>query len=1497
MRIMRRQRYAIAIFMVGALLSALAAYLVRDHNQQLIKEVVTERANPLFDHIAERFNLYIYGLQEARTAVLAGGGRNVSLDDFRRFGATVDLYESFPGSRGFGFVRRVPAADVASFFAKIRATERPDIELLTFGENTEERFILQYLEPYQVSTNYNAIGLDIASEPKRRKTAMLAMLTGEARLSAPLELKLDASGANNSFLMLMPVYDQGITPKTRLEREASCFGWLIAPLELRTVLSDLTPNPELLRLSITDITSGEQAVPFFSNSDIYGSYPLARTVNLLGRQWRFHLSVTQQFIEQQHLLSPTFSVLIGLVISVLASASVNLFLGQIQGRNRLTQEQTKLHAIVESSADAIIGKTIDGEVMSWNSGAEKIFGYTAAEAIGKRLKELIIPEHLLAEEDQILARICRGENVEIQESVRLHKDGHQIPVSSTISPIFAANGSVVGAAKTVRDISRQKASEARIRDLNSNLECQVAQRTAELADINLLFETALTAATEFGIIATDTQGVIQLFNRGAERMLGYRAEDLIGKETPAQFHVPEEVAARAIALSAEFGEPITGFDVFVYKSRTLSGEAEYQEWTYIAKDGHRFPIRLVVNTMRDQHNQIVGYLGVASDLTEEKAAEAALDIAQNKLLTTTQTLLTASRTAGLGIWYIEYSDYSVSWNDKMYELYQQDVAEGDMTFERWVSILHPEDADQALSIVDNAAEEGVEYTATFRIVWPDGTIRFIHGAATIECDDHGLPLRMIGINIDITEDRQLKQSLIEAKEYADAASEAKSMFLANMSHEIRTPMNAVLGMLQLLLKTPLQTKQRDFASKARIAATSLLSLLNDILDYSKIESGKLELDNHPFNFNELMQHLAVVMTGNLRDKSIELLFDLDEQLPNHLIGDQLRLQQVLMNLLSNAIKFTEQGEVVVTVRLVSQQDDQATIDIRVKDSGIGISPAQQQRIFEGFTQAEASITRRFGGTGLGLVICRNLVALMGGELMLDSALNEGSCFSFRLTLPVNPQIDWQPLTIASQPKVLVVDDNAVARRIATEALARLNAKVEAVADAEQALHQLKQAAFNSELFDCVILDLVMPGMDGIALANAICEQLTAAQRPKMILLSAANQEELPTPSASSEFDLVLSKPITLCQLAQAVTDVLAGVITADELVITERGGETLKDMRVLLVEDNSFNQAVATELLEGEGAIVTLAVDGQQGVELLQQQHTPFDVVLMDIQMPKMDGYTATRLIRQQQCFAQLPIVAMTANVSQQDKDACHAAGMNAHLAKPLDFREVVDTLLQLTQHLTMSPRGKGALNTVSASVSGSPSLENILQRFGGNKALYRKLLVEFNQSFVTLLQALASAIDDEQWAQVPTILHTMKGSSGTAGFNALYDAVRDKEQACKQAQKAQLPQLLNSVVADFTELMQQEYHEIERQLGAVEAPTPMMPSAPEMTVACLCAELGECLQNGNMKAIDLAEQLVIQVDGSQQLVAKQVLAFAENLQFDLAIQQLNKLWSMNETQ
>ncbi|WP_037441861.1 hybrid sensor histidine kinase/response regulator [Shewanella mangrovi] len=1484
-----QQKWGFIILLLGGILTILACKTVDKTNHQQIENSIHENVLPLFKRVAERFSLYVYGVQEARTAVLVGGGRYVTHEDFYRFGLTLDLEQGFPGSRGFGFVRRVPQQDVAAFLDDARADRNDDFTLQEFAANPQERFILQYMEPYQISTNHAVVGLDLGSEPRRRAAAIDAMLSGEARMTVPIELKLDQTKAQNSFVIFLAVYRGGQIPVTEEARAAACFGWLIAPLELHDVLGDIAPDPSLLDFQISDLANNPQPFYHIGNSD--GLFPIERDIAILGRNWRFHAGVTPKYLSRLQLISVPMTAALGIIFTALGMLAILLFNVYSTSRRSLAQEQTKLRAIVESSADAIIGKTIDGMVMSWNSGAEKIFGYSAQEAIGRPLKQLILPKRLYAEEESILTKLRQGETVEILESVRHHKDGHEIPVSCTLSPIFTEDAQVVGVSKTMRDISKQKAADAKIRELNSNLEQQVAQRTAELAELNLLFETVISAASEFSIIATDTEGVIRLFSHGAERMLGYRAVDIVDVETPIIFHVAEEVNARAEVLSAEFGQPIAGFDVFVFKARNLaSDQAEYQEWTYIAKDGHTFPIRLVVNAMRDEQQRIIGYLGIASDVTKEKAAKAALNAANDKLWATTQTLITASRTAGLGIWQIEYGDYSVVWNDKMYEIYHLQATDEPMTFERWAAMLHPDDVEHVLEVVNTASEENVEYDVAFRACLEDGAERYIQGAATIECDAEGQPLRMIGINIDITEQRLLNQRLIEAKDSADAANAAKSMFLANVSHEIRTPMNAVLGMLQLLLKTPLQQKQHDFVTKARIAATSLLELLNDILDYSKIESGKLELDPHPFDFNALMQHLAVVMSSSLRDKPIELLFDFDERLPPHLMGDELRLQQVMINLLSNAIKFTEQGEVVVRLKVKQLTAKQVTFELSVTDSGIGISPEQQQRIFEGFIQAEASTTRRFGGTGLGLVISKRLIALMGGELQLKSALGEGSCFYFDLTLAINHEIDWQPQQLGGQPKVLVVDDNDMARALATASLERLHARVDAVADGEAALHQLRQAEMAGEPYDCVLLDWLMPKMDGLAVAESAFEQLAPSALPKFILISAANHEDLPSLSESCPIDLVLSKPVTSAQLAQAVTDVLYGINPKPLALVEDHWGEGLTGLNILLVEDNSFNQAVAMELLSGEGAKVTLAVDGLEGLHQVREYGEDFDVVLMDMQMPKMDGLSATRLIRQDERFKQLPIVAMTANVSQQDRDSCLAAGINAHLAKPLDFPEVVATIQRLTscQRADKKPTIKRQEHD---------RLTQILQRFGGNQRLYAKLLESFKRSFEQLLQALQVASEQHQWALVQTTLHTMKGSAGTAGLTELYDAILAKESALKHAAEQDKASLLGGAVAAFALLAQQEYQDLHELMQAhqsnKEVNDEQAATSPPLKV--LVAELRSCLQAGNMKAIELVEQLAERLDGALAPQLSQLQQLTENLEFEQALLCLAELWSAYE--
>ena len=715
--------------------------------------------------------------------------------------------------------------------------------------------------------------------------------------------------------MLLPIYRGGVTPSTVAEREAAAFGWSFTGLLTEEVLNGLRVENESIHLRLRDITVPGQEKVFYQSTNDSASRETLMTHQVerevYGRRWQIELGAHPLFIQRLHQVSPKVVLLIGGLLTVLLATLVGVVSVSHQRRRQILAEQARLAAIVESSADGIIGKTLDGFVTNWNKGAEHLFGYTAEEAVGQTLASLVIPEEFVAEEAHILARISAGERIRSFDTQRRCKDNRLIDVSVSISPIFGEGGRVVGASKTLRDISAKKAAEARILELNSSLEEQVAQRTSELRHLNLLLGTVLRSATEFSIIATDLDGVIRVFNKGAEHLLGYHADELLGKHTPESIHVPEEIAARSVELSEEYAQTIDGFRVLTHKPE-LEG-AETREWTYIRKNGSRFPVTLVVTSMRDDEGKLSGYLGIAVDITERKAAEmelaASLETTQkqrSELMAVHEQLLMAAEVAELGVWSWTLADNALQWNDRMFEFYGQPLTlrNNGLGYQHWYSRVHPDDVVAAAEKLSAAVEGTGVYDTIFRVVRPDGQLRFIQAGAQIERDPSGAALRVTGINRDITSQRELESHLLYAKEQADTASAAKSAFLANMSHEIRTPMNAVLGMLQLVQNTDLNGRQLDYVIKAQTAAKSLLGLLNDILDYSKIEAGKLQLDVHPFELESLMRDLSFVLAGNQGQKEVEVMFDLDSNLPNDLIGDSLRLQQVLINLAGNALKFT-----------------------------------------------------------------------------------------------------------------------------------------------------------------------------------------------------------------------------------------------------------------------------------------------------------------------------------------------------------------------------------------------------------------------------------------------------------------------------------------------------------------------------------------------------------------------------------------------------------------
>jgi PAS domain S-box-containing protein len=646
----------------------------------------------------------------------------------------------------------------------------------------------------------------------------------------------------------------------------------------------------------------------------------------------------------------------------------------------------------------------------------------------------------------------------------------------------------------------------------------------------------------------------------------------------------------------------------------------------------------------------------------------------------------------------------------------------------------------------------------------------------------------VGFRVDITE-------LVEATRTAEEASRSKSQFLANMSHEIRTPMNAILGLLKLLQNTELTTRQLDYTLKTEGAARSLLVLLNDILDFSKVEAGKMTLDPRPFRVDRLLRDLSVILSSNAGNKSIEVLFDVDPAMPRSLLGDDMRLQQVLINLGGNAIKFTSEGEVVLRFKVLERTGADVLLEISVRDSGIGIAPENQGHIFSGFSQAEASTTRRFGGTGLGLAISSRLVGLLGGALQVDSTLGHGSTFYFQLRLalaemPAEPSHGLR-LQQTHALRTLIVDDNAVARDLIASMVQSMGWQADVVASGAEAVERVQASTASGLPYQAIFMDWQMPGMDGWQASQRIRELTTAASAPPLVMMVTAHGREMLAERSAQEQATIngfLVKPVTASMLLDSVMDARAVAAQASSGVsplarVAPAKTRRLQGLRLLVVEDNKINQMVAKGLLSDEGADVTLADNGQLGVAAVSGAQPGFDAVLMDIQMPVMDGYAATRAIRQELGQTQLPIIAMTANAMASDRDACLAAGMNDHVGKPFELDHLVATLLRFSGRAATPFTPLTPLTPVVAQAelqAGELDVAGALQRVGGDTTLFSSILHAFAQEMASVPGQLQGALAASDLEQTVRVLHTLKGLSATVGARHLSAVAAKLEQRVK---------------------------------------------------------------------------------------------------------------------
>jgi PAS domain S-box-containing protein len=709
------------------------------------------------------------------------------------------------------------------------------------------------------------------------------------------------------------------------------------------------------------------------------------------------------------------------------------------------------------------------------------------------------------------------------------------------------------------------------------------------------------------------------------------------------------------------------------------------------------------------------------------------------------------------------------------------------------------------------------------------------------------------LHADITELKRTQSRLEEALHAAEAASSAKGEFLANMSHEIRTPMNAVIGLARLLEEADLGRRERGYVARMQMAAKSLLSMLNDVLDYSKVEAGQLALEQTPFALDDVLASIAAMSATSAWNKGIEPVFAVHPDVPARLVGDPMRLGQVLLNLVSNAIKFTERGEVVLAIEPAGRDGDHLALAFTVRDTGIGIPPEQQQRMFEAFSQADTSTSRKYGGTGLGLAISRRLVRLMGGDLRVDSLPGRGA--TFRFTAPFGMAAGTATAQVETPPlRILVADDNASSRAALAALLAGHGWHVETAASGAETLALLRAAG----PLDVAFIDSVLGDLDGASvIAFARADQ--AISLPRCALLAAdPERERLDALAADLRIGAVLAKPFTPGALADVLAELHSGAPAPAQGRATPLSGR-LAGMRVLVVEDNLLNQEVANYVLVHAGASVDFAANGRIAVSMLAESPAhgaaQYDAVLMDLQMPVMDGFEATHAIRAMG-LDRLPIIAMTANALDEDRRRALAAGMDDYLAKPIDVDELVDMLVRVTGRPGAAPT-EGARTALAAGLAVPAYLPGIdlkatLPRFGGNFASFAALFKRFESSQGGAVADIRALLDAGDRAGAGQAAHRLRGVAANLGATEVAGQALELEQALRSEDAAALALRLARLDAALSVVL-----EAARDLPAPQA-TPAAAAAPEDSAILQreLAQLLDLLHNNNMKAIAQFETL-----------------------------------------
>ncbi len=968
----------------------------------------------------------------------------------------------------------------------------------------------------------------------------------------------------------------------------------------------------------------------------------------------------------------------------------------------------------------------------------------------------VLPPEGRAHAMAIVERMRHGEDIEPFDLRVRRADGEYRWLHRVTETVRDAGGGATSIVSTFQDITERKLAEEELKRTKKFLDTVIDNLPGTLVVKD----------------AKDLRYV--LWNRASEELIGISRVDAIGKTD--HDIVPKE---QADAFAAADREILRSGQMLFIPSETVTTRNKGKRIIQVKK----VPVS-------DDSGEPLFLVAFAEDITERKQLEADLELNR-------EVLDRAQAVGQLASAELDLKTGKVTWSEHIYHMLGLDPATMPPTVDSLLTVIPPEDHAFTREVAARMRRcEPIE-PYEFRIVRPDGTERWIYRVTEYFRDDTGKPYLVVTTNQDITARKQI----VEARARAEAATLAKSSFLANMSHEIRTPMNAVIGLSDLALKTELTAKQQDYLVKIKSSAMALLGVINDSLDFSKIEAGKLRLENSDFDLRTVLDSISTVSALRAADKGLELLFSVDPELPTILVGDSLRLGQVLHNLVSNAIKFTQKGEVVVEARIVARTGSWVDLAFSVSDTGIGMDAEVLSRLFQPFTQADSSTTRKFGGTGLGLTISRQLVEMMGGMIAAESTPGRGTTFRFKLRLGVSAKAeDFGRLVVSAFAglRALVIDDSAMARTIIETMLTQWGMAVDTVASGPEGLNEMRRKIALRRPYDLMVIDWRMPELDGVATARAILTEAGIEKAPAVVLMTAYGRDDLMDQAQDAKIDAFLAKPISASTLLDTISTALSPVVRTplpERKKAIEADYELVRGARVLLVDDNDINRQVGEETLLGAGIVVDLAENGRVAIDKVFAPGAHYDAVLMDVQMPVMDGLEASVAIRARFGSAALPIIALTANAMAEERQKCLDAGMNDHVAKPIEPRRLIEALARWIKRDAVAqaaPPAAAATEVPKSAPSAAPppdlpvslppfDITAALVRVNGKRPMLRRLFLSFGEEFENTVPEIRRLLDEGKTKEAERAAHTLKSAAATLGADAVAAVAGTLEQTLRQ--------------------------------------------------------------------------------------------------------------------